>query len=106
MTAWRTPAVGGVGEQRVEEAGADRHVFGEVAQVELRIQFCQVDFAVEEPAREVQTDRLHQRLGERVVDQPLTVGQRALGGHHRGRRTHAGRQIPSVVIGSGHHAPC
>ncbi len=88
-------AVGrGVGEQLVEMACAHRHALGRPLEVELRVDAVQFDLTVKRLGEEVEADRAHQRLGERIVDQPLPVGQHALRGDHRGGRAHAGCQVP------------
>src|SRR5262249_39072934 len=53
-------------------------------------------------------DSTHQGLGERIVEKCVgTLGcDRTRSGHGGRRRSDAGRQIPCVVVGSGHHAPC
>ena len=60
----------GIGEQPVEVPGADRHALRRALHAEPGIHVLEVDLAVERPDEEVEADRAHQRLGERVVDQP------------------------------------
>ncbi len=106
MTACRTPAaaasVNSLSKWRVRTAipSAAR------SQAEPGIHVLEVDLAVERPNEEVEADRAHQRLGERIVDQPLAIGQHALRGDHGGGCSDAGCQVPGVVVGPGHHAPC
>jgi hypothetical protein len=85
--------------------GAYRHAFCGASLVEPGIDILEVEFPVEGANEEVQPNGTHQGLGKRIVDQPLTMGQRALCGDHGRGRADAGRQIPGVVVSPGHRAP-
>jgi hypothetical protein len=109
MTACRIPASPGLCIEVVEEAGARGHPVGEPAHVAhgaggIGVQIGHLEFAGGEFGEEVDADRFHQWLGERVVDHRVVgpAGKRPGGGHHRRGGSHARRQIPGVVVGSSH----
>ena len=96
---------GRVGEQPVEMPGADSHSLCRALHAEPGIEILQLNLTVERLGEEVQADRANEWLGERVVDQPLAVGEHTLCGHHRGGHPHTGGEIPAVVVGPCHRSP-
>ena len=88
-------------EKVVEEPGAHGEQVDHLRRVEAGfVRLGQRDVAVEDLLEELDPDRTHQRLRERVVDQRLRcpAGHRPGGGHHRRGGSHAGCQIPGVVV--------
>ena len=76
-----TDAVGrGVGEQPVEMPCAHRPALGRPLKAEPWVDVVEGDLSVERTNEEVESDGTHQGLGERIVDQPLTIGQHTLCG--------------------------
>ncbi len=63
-----------------------------------------VHFAVDHLGEEVDAHRTHQWRGERIVDQATRILGRdgAAGRDHRRGRTHAGGQVPTVIVGAWH----
>ena len=98
--------VGGVDEVIVEVLGAHRHP------VDHRLHACRrrvvdrrdVELTVHHLGEEIQPDRAHQWLGERIVDQTAGILRRHRApGRDEGRGgADAGRQIPIVVVSAWH----
>jgi hypothetical protein len=58
-----------VGEEAVEVSGAHRHSLSHPLRAERGIDFVKLDLPVDHPGEGVDADRVHQRLGEGIVDQ-------------------------------------
>ena len=98
---------GSIEGEVVEKPCPDRHYVGQQAPAPVGVNRGQIDAAVDQFDEEVDPDRPHQRLGERIVDDRavLPAGQRPGRGHHGGGGSDAGRQVPGVGVGALHRVP-
>ena len=98
-----------VDEEVVEELGPDRHVVDHPIHAGGRVvvEVGGRQLAGDEPGEHVDANGTHQRLGVRVTNQSsIDAGRHRAGGcHHRGGSSHAGSQIPCVVISAHHQLP-
>jgi hypothetical protein len=101
--------VGRLDEEVIEEAGPHGHHVPHALHPPLAVvvDLGGVEFASGQPGEELHPDRADQRFGEGIVDQRVgaPAGQRAPDRDSGGSGTHAGGQIPSVVVRSCHACP-
>ena len=94
-----------VGDELVDQTRADGQQVGHrlhAPRVAGNVDLVAAELAVRPAGEEVDADRPHQRLGERIVDEPRLGGAASARGHHGGGGSHARCQIPGVVLGARH----